>query len=410
MFSAAVVVGVVAGLYPSFYLSAFKPIQVLKGNISRGSKSSVMRSSLVVFQFTISIILIIGTFVIYKQVNFMLNANLGYDKEQVLLIQGTSAVGDKIKTFKNEILKIPQVTSASISDYLPVRGTKRNGNAFWNEGRNKIDKSVGTQVWVVDADYIKTLGIKLLEGRDFSADMVSDTSSIIINQSLARELGLNDPVGKRIMNWNVYNVIGVVEDFHTESLTGDIGPLGMVAGISPSIVSVKVRSKDMSSVIASVTEVWKKFAPHQSIRYSFLDERYAAMYADVERLGRIFTTFAILAIVVACLGLFALSSFMVEQRGKEISIRLVLGASLKSIFNLLTLNFIKLVFIAFIVAAPVSWYMIQAWLQDFNYKTDIGPEVFVIPGLVAVLIALMTISYQSIRAALINPVHSLKTE
>lgn len=410
MFTAAVVVGVVAGLYPSFYLSAFRPIQVLKGNISRGSKSSVMRSSLVVFQFTISIILIIGTFVIYKQVNFMLNAKLGYDKEQVLLIQGTSAVGDKIKTFKNEILKIPQVASASISDYLPVRGTKRNGNAFWNEGRNKIDKSVGTQVWVVDADYIKTLGIKLLEGRNFSADMVSDSSSIIINESFARELGLRDPVGKRIMNWRVYNVIGVVEDFHTESLTGDVGPLGMVVGISPSIVSVKVQSKEMSDVIASVTEVWKKFAPHQSIRYSFLDERYAAMYADVQRLGGIFSTFAILAIVVACLGLFALSSFMVEQRGKEISIRLVLGASLKSIFNLLTLNFVKLVFIAFVAATPVSWYMMQTWLEDFNYKTDIGPEVFVIPGLVAVLIALMTISYQSIRAALINPVNSLKTE
>jgi putative ABC transport system permease protein len=208
----------------------------------------------------------------------------------------------------------------------------------------------------------------------------------------------------------VYTVIGVVEDFHKESLNDEITPLAMVVGISPSIVSVKVQSADMRGVIESVTSVWKKFNPYQSIRYSFLDERYEAMYTDVQRLGSIFTTFSILAIVVACLGLFALSSFMVEQRGKEISIRLVLGASLRSIFSLLTMNFVKLVLIAFVIASPVAWYMMNSWLQDFNYKTDIGWDVFVIPGLVAVVIALMTVSYQSIRAALLSPVDSLRTE
>ena len=410
MCGSSIVVGILAGLYPSFYLSSFKPIQVLKGNISLGSKSSGTRSSLVVFQFTISIILIIGTFVIYKQMSFMLNAKLGYDKEQVILIQGTNTLGDRIKTFKNEIKGLPQVENATISDYLPVNGTKRNGNAFWNEGRNKIDKSVGAQTWIIDSDYIKTLGIKLLEGRNFSEDMVSDTSAVIINQSLAKELGLKDPIGKRIMNWKVYNVIGVVENFHDGSLNEEIAPLAMMAGISPSIVSVKVNAVNMQEAIGSITDVWKKFLPNQAIRYSFLDERYAAMYADVKRLARVFTTFAILAIVVACLGLFALSSFMIEQRAKEVSIRLVLGASLKSIFNLLTLNFIKLVLIAFAIASPVAWYMMDSWLKEFNYQTEIGPEIFIIPGVVAVVIALLTVSYQSIRAAFIKPVDSLRTE
>lgn len=410
LIGSAVTVGILAGLYPSFYLSSFKPIQVLKGNISRGSKNSHTRSSLVIFQFSISIILIIGTFVIYQQVEYMLNKKLGYDKEQVLLIQGTNTLGDRIKTFKNELLNLSQVKSATISDYLPVNGTKRNANAFWNEGKIKEDKGVGTQVWIVDHDYIKTLGIKLIAGRDFSPDMVSDTSAIIINQSLAKELGLKEPLGKRITNWRVYNVIGVVEDFHAESLNDEIGPLAMVAGISPSIISVKVNTDDMPAMIQSVTKVWKKFSPNQSIRYAFLDERYAAMYDDVLRLGRIFTTFAILAIVVACLGLFALSSFMVEQRGKEIGIRLVLGASLKNIFSMLTVNFIKLVLISIVIASPIAWYLMNKWLDDFIYRTDIGFDVFVMPGLIAIVIALLTVSYQSIRAALINPAESLKSE
>jgi putative ABC transport system permease protein len=212
------------------------------------------------------------------------------------------------------------------------------------------------------------------------------------------------------MNWQVYNVIGVVEDFHFESLREQIRPLCLVLGDDSNIVSVKINSTEMSSVLISIETIWKKFSPNQPIRYSFLDESYARMYDDVQRMGRIFISAAGLAIIVACLGLFALSAFMVEQRSKEISIRLVLGAPLKSIFSLLTLNFLKLVFISIVIAVPIAWYMMQKWLQDFTYRTEITWDVFVLAGAIAVLIAIFTISYQSIKAALINPAENLKME
>lgn len=407
---AASVVGFLAGLYPSFYLSSFKPASVFKGNVSRGSKSSTLRSTLVVFQFTTSIILIIATVVIYRQVEYILNKKAGFDKDQVLLIQGTNTLDQNIKPFKNELLQLSSVKSATVSDYLPIKGTKRDGNPFWKEGRQKIDKFVGVQVWRTDPDYIKTLGMKLVAGRDFSADIASDSAAIIINQSTAKELGLRDPLGKRIQNWRVYTVIGVVEDFHFETMREKIRPLSMVLGMSNGIVSVKITPADVTSTLRSIETVWKKFSPNQPIRYAFMNESFARMYDDVQRMGHIFTTFAVLAIIVACLGLFALSAFMVEQRSKEISIRLVLGASLSNIFNLLTFNFLKLVLISILLAAPIGWYMMQKWLEDFIYRTAITWDIFILAGIAAILIALVTVSYQAIRAALMNPVTNLKAE
>jgi putative ABC transport system permease protein len=228
---------------------------------------------------------------------------------------------------------------------------------------------------------------------------------------MVKQLGLNTPVGARITNgWEKFQVIGVVEDFHYESLKDSIRPICLVLGMSPSIVSVKVSTADMPKLLRSINGVWKDFSPNQPIRHTFLDENFARMYEDVQRMGRIFTTFAVLAIIVACLGLFALSAFMVEQRSKEISIRLVLGASLNSIFRLLTLDFLKLVLIAFVIAAPIGWYLMQKWLEDFVYKTRLSADVFLLAGLTAVTIAVLTISYQSIKAALMNPVKSLKAE
>jgi putative ABC transport system permease protein len=409
--SADLIIGLLAGLYPAFYLSAFQPIQVLKGQVSRGSKSSGTRSLLVVFQFATSIILIVGTIIIYRQMNYILNKEVGFDKDQVILLQGASAIGDKVKTLKTELLRLPDVKSVSVSDYLPVNGTKRNGNTFWKEGEvNKGSQAIG-QIWQVDHDYIKTLSMKVVAGREFALNMASDSQAVVINQAMVQKLGLSEPVGQRITNGGqVWTVIGVVEDFHFETFKKEIEPLSLVLGNSPNILSIKVNSPDMANLVGAITGVWKSVSPHQPIRFTFLDESYARMYDDVQRMGRIFSSFAILTIVVACLGLFALSAFMVEQRSKEISIRLVLGASTYSIFRLLTHNFLKLVLIALLIAVPIAWYGMHQWLQDYEYRITISWDVFLLSGLIAVCIAILTISYQSIRAAFMKPVESLRSE
>jgi len=413
MFLSAVIIGVVAGLYPSLYLSSFKPIMVLKGQLSRGSKSSILRNGLVVFQFTTSIILIISTAVIYNQVHFILNKKLGYNKDQVVLLHGANTIGDGVKGLKTALLKLPQVQSVSISDYLPIANTKRNGNSFWIAGKQNTDEGVDTQVWQVDDDYVRTLGMKIVTGRNFNPAMPSDSQALVINQTLVKKLGLKDPVGKRIANGNTtFSVIGVVQDFNFESLHDDIGGLVMRLGNSPSIVSVKVNTAAMSGTIASISATWKKFAPGQPIRYTFLDENFANMYADVQRMAAIFTSFAILAIIIACLGLFGLSAFMAEQRCKEIGIRKVLGASVSNITALMSKDFVKLVVIAIVIASPIAWWAMSKWLEDFVYsnRTTIGWWVFVLAGAVAVMIALLTVSFQSIKAALMNPVKAIKTE
>jgi len=224
------------------------------------------------------------------------------------------------------------------------------------------------------------MGMKLVEGRNFSENRASDSSGIIINQTMAKKLGLKDPIGKSVQNNRPWNVVGVVEDFHFEFLRDQIGPLCFVLGNNSNIVSVKINTASMSSAIQSIDGIWKKFSPNQPIRYTFLDESFARMYDDVQRMGRIFISAAGLAIVVACLGLFALSAFMVEQRSKEISIRLVMGASVKNIFRLLTQNFVQLVLVSFVIAAPLAWYMMTKWLEDYKYKIAITWDVFMVSG------------------------------
>ncbi len=408
--AAIIAVGVLAGLYPSFYLSSFRPSQVLKGSVSQGAKHAGARSALVVFQFTTSIVLIIATIIIYQQMDFILTRKTGFDKDQVLIIEGTQTLNRRVFTFKDELLQLQGVQNVSITDYIPVRGGKRNGNGFWNEGKQKEDREVNTQTWSVDTDYIKTLGMKIVAGRDFSAQMATDSGAMIINQSMARELGLQDPIGKKIYNYKNWDIIGVVEDFNFESMKENITPLAMHLGLSSTMVCVKVNTDDIAGTISAINAKWKIVAPNQSFRYSFLDQSYARMYEDVQRTGHIFTSFAILAIIVACLGLFALSAFMVEQRGKEISIRLVLGASVNSVFQLLTWSFVRLVLISFAIAVPIAWMMMQRWLEDYVFRISIGWEVFIIAGAMAVATAVITISYQSIRAALVNPVDQLKAE
>jgi putative ABC transport system permease protein len=408
----SLIIGLLAGLYPAFYLSGFKPINVLKGQMVKGSKGADLRSTLVVFQFTTSIILIIGTFVIYRQVNFILNAKVGYERDQVLLVHGANTLGDQVAVFKEEIKKLPQVKNATVSDYLPIKDTKRNGNPFWLHGRTKETASVGGQFWIIDYDYIETLGMKLIQGRNFSKDRKTDEKAVIINQKLAKELGLKKPIGQHLTNQagNDMEVIGVVEDFHFESMKEDIGGLCMSLGLSPSIVSVKIGASDTKKTIESIAGIWNSLSPNQPIRYTFMDANFSRMYDDINRMGMIFSSFAILAVIVASLGLFALSAFMVEQRRKEIGIRKVLGASIQSILGLLTRNFLILVFISAVIASPIAWYIMQKWLQDYEYRIDITWDIYAFAGILAASIALLTISYQAIKAALIDPAKTLKSE
>jgi putative ABC transport system permease protein len=407
----SLVIGILAGLYPSFYLSSFHPINVLKGSLSRGSKNSVLRSGLVIFQFTISIILIIGTLIIYRQFGYILNKKLGFNKEQILLLHGANTMGNQVTSFKNELLKLPDVKNVSIGDYLPIAGTKRDGNGFWNEGKRTLQPPVGGQFWQVDCDYINTMGMNIVKGRNFSIDLPTDSKAVIINQTLAKELGLADPIGKRIINgMGTWSVIGIVEDFNFESLKQEIGGMCFVLGNSPNIVSVKVNTSDMSQTIHSISGVWNRFSTNQPIRYTFLDESFAKMYNDVQRMGKIFSTFALLAIIIACLGLLALSSFMVTQRTKEIGIRKVLGASIPNVTFILSKNFLMLVIISNIIAWPVAYYFMSKWLQDFAYRIDISLWVFVLSGGIALVIALVTVSFQAVKAALANPVESLRYE
>ncbi|MEO9485095.1 MAG: ABC transporter permease [Ekhidna sp.] len=406
----AIVVGTLAGIYPAFYLSAFRPIEVISGKVSKGAKTSTLRSIMVIFQFTCSVILIVGSLVVYQQMQFMLNKDLGYDKEHVVLLQGVNSIGDKLDLLQNNLLNLSDVQSVSASNYLPVSGTKRDQNEFWKEGRSKIDKAIGAQVWHVDDDYIETLGMNLMLGRDFDKTSLRDSSSLIINQTMARELGLDDPIGARVQNWEGWTVIGVIEDFHFESMRDGIGPLALALGRFGSVVPVRVKTNNMKGTLEEITAAWDEIMPNQPIRYSFLDEVFASMYEDVQRTGSVFTGFSVLAIFVACLGLFGLSAFMVEQRSKEISIRKVLGASIKMIFSLLTINFMKLVGMSLLIGIPVSFYLMQEWLLDFEFRIEIGWIVFVVASIITTIIAIATISFESFKAAVVNPVKGLRSE
>ncbi|MBK5279423.1 MAG: ABC transporter permease [Bacteroidia bacterium] len=417
----AAFVGFLAGIYPSFILSSFNPVQVLKGTFTGNQSGKWIRNGLVIFQFWISIILIIGTMVIQEQMTFMQEKSLGFDKEQVLVVERCFNLNpQQTETLSEEIKRMPEVTRAAGSFALPGDENGYFGIQFQPEGSSEI---LTTKSMVIADELGETLGIELEEGRWFSKE-TNDSLSIILNQTAVKVMGLEDPIGRKLIDMqqrpegNIavpYTIVGIVRDFNFISLRDEITPLVIQSneafGRGTAYILARIKPDQIPSAIKSIEAKWKEIAPEQPFKFSFLDQNISAQYKSEEQAGDLFAIFSGLAIFVACIGLFALSAYITSLRTKEIGVRKVLGASVNEVVILLSTDFTKMIVISFVLAVPVAWYVMENWwLQNFAYRIEISLWIILVSGVAALSIAWLTVSYQSIKAAIRNPVNSLRSE
>lgn len=418
MGSVVLLVGLLAGSYPSFYLSSFKPVETLKGKLNLGLRSAGIRSLLVVVQFTISISMIIGTAVVFDQLAYIQNKKLGFDKDHIIMIKDAWMLKDNAKPFKKAVIDETSVVNGTLASFLPV-ATHYNNNLFFhgNDPENSPNYIIGN--YMVDYDYLETLSIEVIAGRNFSKSFPTDTAAILLNETAVKMMNLDNAIGTKIYSYDggpenpvmrSHKVIGVVKDFHFSSLRDNISPLLFQLGETQGFASFKIKGENIQETVSRIRSKWNEFGPGQPFDFDFLDQRFNALYSSEQRVGNIFSVFAFLAIFIACLGLYGLAAFTTEQKTKEIGIRKVLGASVTSIITLLSKEFIKLVGVAFVIAAGVTTFAMNKWLEDFVYRTDLNPITFIIAGILAMVIAFVTMGLQSYKAASSNPAKTLKTE
>lgn len=417
-----IITGLLAGSYPAFYLTSFNPVNVLKGSgtFKGSSKNIFIRNGLVIFQFAVSTILIICTIVVFQQLKYTQNKDLGLNKDNTIIISNANRLGNSEETFRQQLSALPNVISASISTSIPAQNVFTDRYIPQPDGVDKqLAKDVMLSSFMVDEYFVPTLKMKVLKGRNFSKDF-SDSASVIVTEETVKEVGWKNPVGKFI-NYpggddTKFQVIGVVKDFNVSSLRDAVTPFALFHSssktydIGTSYIIARVKPGNLQSTINSFEKKWKSFTADTPFDYSFLDKQFEALYGSEMRMGAVFGIFTFLSIFVACLGLFGLSIFTAERRKKEIGVRKVLGASVQTIVGLLSKGFLKLVVIAAIIAFPVAWWAMHKWLESFAYRINISWWIFLVAGFVALLIALLTVSFQAIRAAVANPVKSLRTE
>ncbi|MFT5909794.1 MAG: putative ABC transport system permease protein [Paraglaciecola sp.] len=412
-------IGLLAGSYPALYLSGFKPIKTLSGKFLEKGGNLSLRNGLVVFQFLIAVLLIIGTLVINRQMDFIQTKKMGFERDHLLIIDNVNPLGEKGFILKKELLNNPKITKATMSGYLPIPSYRSDSPVCKSQELND-ENCIQTQMWNIDEDYLSTLGMELVAGRNFSPDMPTDSSAAIINETAALKLGFADPIGQKFYGDNgnfepgvslpMKTIIGVVKDFHFESLRQNIGAVTFYLNPHPSKLVLKVNSEDLPTLIAEIERNWKGLAAGQPFSYRFMDESFDQVYRSENRISSLFSIFSGLSIFIACLGLFGLAAFATERRTKEIGIRKVLGASTAGLVALLSKDFLKLVIVSLLIATPLAWYMMNRWLQNFAYSTTINWWIFAVASLGAIAVAFLTVSFQSIKAASANPIESLKTE